>query len=118
MKMLSTVLTGLLLMSISAYSSDMTNMARKLLIQDIEKYSDDYGITDLLSVKNLGLKDGDYHFSVSYTKDFCKDVGDDSRLYCQIYQCESQARVSIDGNIDFETSKDSKSCLLIENSDY
>ena len=108
----------LALTPIFSMGSNMSQMARKILIQDIENYSNDYGLTELIAVKDLGADKDQYRFLVTYNKDFCKDVGDDSRLYCQLYQCQSMASVSSDGNVLFETDKGSSSCLLIENSNY
>lgn len=110
MKTLSLLLVSIISLSAAA---DSMSFARKLVIQEIQKYQADYGVADLLDIEDRGIVNKRYSFNVSYSKQFCWDDGDDERMTCANFQCTSVADVDSDAVVDFETESYRKKCQEI-----
>lgn len=106
---------SILLVSIISLSAvaDSMSFARKLVVQEIQEYQADYGVTDLLHIEDRGIVNKKYSFNVSYSKQFCWDSGDDERMTCANFQCTSVANVDSDAVVDFETEPSRKNCQEI-----
>lgn len=103
---------------LSVQSMANSKFAEKLVIQEIEKYAQDYQVEELESVKFTGIVKQKYTFSVLYKKNFCLDLGDDERDYCATYRCETTAEVDGDAVVSFESETNSKYCKKIPGTDY
>jgi hypothetical protein len=92
--------------------------AERLVIAEIEKYAADYQVEELVGVKYLGIQSKKYLFDVQYTKNFCANVGDDERMYCATYRCESVAEVDSDAVVSFESEAKASACKKIPGTDF
>ena len=102
----------------SAQASANSKFAEKLVLTEIEQYASYYQIEELEAIKFNGMIGNKYAFSVFYKTSFCRDIGDDERIYCAIYRCLGAAEVDGDAVVSLTVENDVKKCSKILNSDF
>lgn len=110
------LMTTALFCNISVFAN--SKFAEKLVVSEIEQYAQDYEVKELEAIKYLGVQNKKYTFDVQYTKDFCADIGDDERMYCATYRCQSVAEVDSDAVVSFETETKASACKKIPGTDF
>lgn len=113
---LSAIILFTSFMAISADDAN-TKMGKKLITEEITKYADDYGVEEIFEIDFLGVANKQYSFVVIYSKQFCFDSGDDERMSCALYKCESQADIDGDAIVSFESESKRSRCEKIEGTD-
>lgn len=105
--------------SFMAFSADDANtkMGKKLITEEIMKYSDDYGVEEIFEIDFLGVINRQYSFVVIYSKQFCFDTGDDERMSCALYKCESNAEIDGDAVVSFQSEPKRSRCEKIAGTD-
>jgi hypothetical protein len=106
------IMGSLVLFSLLATADNMS-IARKLVVNEIEKYASDYGVLNVSKIDDQGVVNKKYSFMVSYSKQFCWDTGDDERATCADFSCASVATVDSDAVVEFESEPSKKSCQEI-----
>ncbi|OFZ28604.1 MAG: hypothetical protein A2622_05800 [Bdellovibrionales bacterium RIFCSPHIGHO2_01_FULL_40_29] len=108
-----------ILSSLATFATDDANtkMGKKLIIEELINYSDDYGVEEVFEVDFQGVIDRHYSFAVTYSKQFCFDSGDDERMSCALYKCQSNAVIDGDAVVGFESESKRSNCEKIAGSD-
>lgn len=95
-----------LLISATALANNM-QIAQKMVHDEIEKYSKQYQVTEILDIQEIGIMSKKYSFQVTYSKLFCTETSDT----CALYKCQSLAQVDSDAVVDFESEQSPSKCV-------
>jgi hypothetical protein len=108
----------LLLLSGPLWAFTPEEMAKRMVVTEIERYSEELGVDELMNVDYKGRVNEKYLFSVKYLKSFCWDTNDEERMNCAVFLCESEARLNTKAFVEFETETARKKCSQVPNSSY
>jgi hypothetical protein len=98
----------ILLISATAFADNM-QFAKQLVRTEIENSGNQYEVTEILDIQELGILNKKYSFDVIYTKLFCTETSDT----CALYKCRSLAQLDSDAIVDFESEQSSLNCEIL-----
>lgn len=100
------VFTSAFLLSLFAFANN-SQIAQNLVRTEIEKYANEYQVTQIIDIHDLGIINKKYSFQVVYSKLFCSVLSSDT---CALYKCQSLAQVDSDAVVDFESEPSASKC--------
>ena len=95
-----------LLISATALANNM-QFAKQLVRKEIETFAEQYQVTEIVDIQEIGILNKKYSFQVTYSKLFCTEASDT----CALYKCQSLAQVDSDAVVDFESEQSPSKCV-------